>query len=107
MVGLFIGDEKAYKLLSKLINDDYILYINPIVFSETMFRTTYHIALEDGIKGVYDLKKNLYKYSWVYKEVKEKFDEMIRMGYLKVLDTSWEVLKLSSEIGCKYIPFNE
>ena len=79
MIGLFIGDEKAHKLLSKLINDSFMLCINPIVFSETMFRTTYHIALEDGIKGVYDLKKNLDKYSWVYKEVKEKFDEMIRM----------------------------
>ncbi|XRO76494.1 PIN domain-containing protein [Methanocaldococcus sp. 10A] len=38
MVGLFIGDEKAHKLLSKLINEDYILCINPIVFSETMFK---------------------------------------------------------------------
>ncbi len=102
MVGLFVGDEKAHKLLSKLINDDFMLCINPIVFSETMFKVTFNIALEDGIKGVYDLKENLNRYSWVYREVKEKFDEMIKMCYLKVLDTNWEVLKLSSEMGEKY-----
>ncbi|MCQ6254552.1 type II toxin-antitoxin system VapC family toxin [Methanocaldococcus sp.] len=102
MVGLFVGDVKAHKLLSKLINEDYILCINPIVFSETMFKVTFHIALEDGIKGVYDLKKNLNKYSWVYDEVKENIDKMINRGYLKILDTNWDVLKLSSEIGRKY-----
>jgi len=102
MIGLFIGDEKAHKLLSKLINDSFMLCINPIVFSETMFKVTFHIALEDGIKGVYDLKQNLSRYSWVYEEVKEKIDKMIKMGYLKILDTNWDVLKLSSEIGEKY-----
>jgi len=102
MVGLFVGDEKAHKLLSKLINEGFMLCINPIVFSETMFRVTFNIALEDGIKGVYDLKENLSKYSWVYKEVKEKIDEMIKMDYLKILDTNWEVLKLAPEIGRKY-----
>lgn len=102
MVGVFIGDEKAHKLLSKLINEDFMLCINPTVFSETMFKVTFHIALEDGIKGVYDLKKNLSRYSWVYEEVKEKIDKMIKMGYLKILNTNWDILKLSPEIGRKY-----
>lgn len=76
-----------------------MLCINPIVFSETMFKVTFHIALEDGIRGVYDLKKNLNRYSWVYEEVREKIDKMIKMNYLKILDTNWEVLKLAPEIG--------
>jgi predicted nucleic acid-binding protein len=70
--------------------------------SETMFKVTFHIALEDGIRGVYNLKKNLNRYSWLYEEVKEKFDRMVKMNYLKILDTNWEVLKLSSEMGKKY-----
>ena len=89
-------------MLAKLINDGYTLCINPIVFSETMFKVTFHIALEDGIRGVYNLKKNLNRYSWLYEEVKEKFDRMVKMNYLKILDTNWEVLKLSSEMGKKY-----
>jgi predicted nucleic acid-binding protein len=38
----------------------------------------------------------------VYEEVKEKIDKMIKMGYLKILNTNWEVLKSSSEMGKKY-----
>ena len=73
-----------------------MLCINPIVFSETMFKVTFHIALEDGIKGVYDLKQNLSRYSWVYEEVKEKIDKMIQTKhqlFKKFLDRDEDIFK--------------
>ena len=59
LVGLNLGDGKAKNLVKALVEDGNILVINPIVYSETSFKVTLTLALRDGLRGVYGLRKNL------------------------------------------------
>ncbi|ALM74012.1 type II toxin-antitoxin system VapC family toxin [Thermococcus barophilus] len=102
LVGLNLGDEKAKALVKSLIERGFILVINPVVFSETAYKVMFTLALRDGLKGVYDLKKHLGRYAWVYGKVKESIEQLIKNELLRVVEVNWEILKLSAEIGEKY-----
>ena len=102
LVGLNLGDEKAKNLIKTLIENGNTLVINPIVYSETAFKVMLTLALQDGLKGVYDLRKNLDKYSWVYSRITKSIEKLIRSGFLKVVEINWEIIKISAEIGEKY-----
>lgn len=102
LVGLNLGDEKAKNLVKALVEDGNILVINPIVYSETSFKVTLTLALRDGLRGVYDLRKNLEKYSWVYSRVIKSIETLMDAGILKIATIDWNTLKLSAEIGEKY-----
>jgi len=102
LVGLNLGDEKAKNLIKTLIENGNTLVINPIVYSETAFKVMLILALQDGLKGVYDLRKNLDKYSWVYSRITKSIEKLIRSGFLKVVEINWEIIKISAEIGEKY-----
>ncbi|MFA4646605.1 PIN domain-containing protein [Pyrococcus kukulkanii] len=54
------------------------------------------------MKGVYDLKKHLDRYAWVYGKVRESIEQLIKNGLLRVVEINWEILRLSAEIGEKY-----
>jgi len=95
LVGLNLGDEKAKNLIKTLIENGNTLVINPIVYSETAFKVMLTLALQDGLKGVYDLRKNLDKYSWVYSRITKSIEKLIRSGFLKVVEINWEIIRFS------------
>ncbi|WP_456452734.1 type II toxin-antitoxin system VapC family toxin [Thermococcus sp.] len=102
LVGLNLGDERAKELVKSLIEEGYTLIINPIVFSETAYKVMFTLALRDGLRGVYDLKRHLDRYVWVYGKVRDSIEQMIKNELLRILEINWEILKLSAEVGEKY-----
>ena len=102
LVGLNLGDEKAKNLVKALVEDGNTLVINLVVYSETSFKVILTLALRDGLKGVYDLRKNLEKYSWIYNRVIMSIETLMSAGILKIATIDWNILKLSAEIGEKY-----
>jgi len=102
LVGLNLGDEKAKTLVKTLIEKGYTLVVNPIVFSETTFKVMFTLALRDGLKGVYDLRKHLKDCAWIYGRISESIEKLMKNGFLKVVELNWEILKLWAEIGEKY-----
>jgi len=102
LVGLNLGDENAKDLTKKLIESGETLVINPIVYSETAFKVMLTLAFQDGFKGVYDLRKNLDKYSWVYAKVVKSIETLMKAGFLKMVEINWDIIKLSAELGEKY-----
>ncbi|MDI3475693.1 MAG: uncharacterized protein PWQ79_920 [Thermococcaceae archaeon] len=102
LVGLNLGDEKAKKLVKSLIEEGYTLVINPIVFSETVYKVMFTLAIRDGLKGVYDLRKHLDEYTWVYEKVRDSIEKLMKSGFLRVLEIDWQISRLSAELGEKY-----
>jgi predicted nucleic acid-binding protein len=102
LVGLNLGDEKAKKLVKSLIEEGFTLVINPIVFSETAYKVMFTLAIRDGLKGVYDLRKHLDEYTWVYERVRSSIERLMKSGFLKVIEVDWKISKLSAELGEKY-----
>ena len=72
------------------------------MYSETSFKVILTLALRDGLKGVYDLRKNLEKYSWIYNRVIKSIETLMNAGILKIATIDWNILKLSAEMGEKY-----
>ncbi len=69
-VGLYLGDDKAADLVEEALNKGYLLVTNAIVFSETSFKVMYTLALQDGLKGIYDLRKNIDRYSYIHEKIR-------------------------------------
>ena len=57
-VGLHLGDQRAKELVKKAIDEGHTLVTNPVVFSETVYKVMFTLAIQDGLKGAYDLKKH-------------------------------------------------
>lgn len=36
------------------------------------------LAIRDGLKGVYDLKKHLDEYTWVYEKVRDSIEKLVK-----------------------------
>ncbi len=102
LVGLNLGDERAKDLVKTVIENGNVLVINPVVYSETSFKVMLTLAFQDGLKGVYDLRKNMEKYSWVYGRIVDSLEALMKAGFLKMVAINWDILKLSAEIGEKY-----
>lgn len=101
-VGLHLGDPKAKELLKKAIEKGYILVTNPVVFSETAYKVMFTLAIQDGLKGVYDLKKHLKEYTFVYERVKSALEELSEAGFLKIAPIDGNTIKLASQLGEAY-----
>ena len=102
LVGLHLGDPKARDLVRETINQGNILVINPVVFSETVYKVMFTLAIQDGLKGPRDLKKHLSEYLFVYKKVDESLKKLRDAGFLRILPISEKTIELASEIGEKY-----
>ena len=101
-VGLHLGDQRAKELVKKAIDAGHILVTNPVVFSETVYKVMFTLAIQDGLKGAYDLKKHLKDYTFVYERVKTALEELSEAGFLKIVPLSENTIKLASQIGKDY-----
>ncbi|AJC71622.1 ribonuclease VapC6 [Thermococcus guaymasensis DSM 11113] len=101
-VGLHLGDPKAKELIKRAIEKGYTLITNPMVFSETAYKVMFTLAIQDGLKGVYDLKKHLKDYTFVYERVEKALEELSEAGFLKILPISENMIKLAAQIGNDY-----
>nr|WP_231833725.1 PIN domain-containing protein [Pyrococcus horikoshii] len=81
--------------MKSLIERSFTLVINPVVFSETAYKVMFTLALRDGLKGVYDLRKHLDRYAWVYGKVKKSIELLIKNELLRIVE-------VNAEIGEKY-----
>ncbi|WP_297460237.1 type II toxin-antitoxin system VapC family toxin [Thermococcus sp.] len=98
-VGLHLGDPRAKELVKKAIARGYTLVTNPVVFSETVYKVMFTLAIQDGLKGTYDLKKHLEEYTFVYERVKSAFEELGEAGFLKIAPITENTIELASQIG--------
>ncbi|AEK73565.1 nucleic acid-binding protein [Thermococcus sp. 4557] len=101
-VGLHLGDQRAKELVKKAIDEGHTLVTNPVVFSETVYKVMFTLAIQDGLKGAYDLKKHLKDYTFVYERVKTALEELSEAGFLKIIPLSENTIKLASQIGKDY-----
>jgi predicted nucleic acid-binding protein len=101
-VGLHLGDQRAKELVKKAIDEGHILITNPVVFSETVYKVMFTLAIQDGLKGAYDLKKHLKDYTFVYERVRAAIEELHETGVLKIVPISENTIKLASQIGNDY-----
>ncbi len=98
-VGLHLGDPRAKALVKKAIDEGYALITSPVVFSETVYKVMFTLAIQDGLKGAYDLKKHLRDYTFVYERVKRALEELSEAGFLKIVPISENTIKLASQLG--------
>ncbi|WP_297499620.1 type II toxin-antitoxin system VapC family toxin [Thermococcus sp.] len=101
-MGLLLGDEKAESLVKKILKEGYKLVINPVVFSETVYKVMFKLAIGDGLKGVHDLRKHLENHLFVYEKVKDAFEKMEDAGFLNVLEVSPETIRTAAQLGKEY-----
>ncbi|NJE03993.1 type II toxin-antitoxin system VapC family toxin [Thermococcus sp. MV11] len=99
LVGLHLGDERARELVERAIEEGHTLLTNPIVFSETVYKVMFTLAIQDGLKGTYDLTKHLNDYIFVYEKVKESLERLSGAGFLKVAPITENTIKLAAELG--------
>jgi len=101
-IGLHLGDPEAKRLVKEAISGGYTLITNPVVFSETVYKVMFTLAIQDGLKGAYDLKKHLKEYNYVYKRVNAAFEDLAEAGFLKVVPVAENTIKLASQLGEAY-----
>lgn len=88
-VGLNLGDEKVKKFVKFFIEEGYVFVINLIVFFEIVYKVMFIFVIRDGLKGVYDFKKYLDEYMWVYEKVRDLIEKFVKSGFLRVFEIDW------------------
>ncbi|WP_456365413.1 type II toxin-antitoxin system VapC family toxin [Thermococcus sp.] len=101
-IGLMLGDEKARNLVKNALNEGYVLVTNPIVFSETVYKVMFTLALRDGLRGVHDLRKHLGEYTHLYRKVEEAFEKLRDAGLLRIKEVTQETIGIASQLGQEY-----
>ena len=101
-IGLLLGDENAKELIKKALNEGCTLITNLIVFSETVYKVMFTLALRNGLKGVHDLRKHLEDYTHVYGKVKKAFEKLEDAGFLRIKEATQETIRIASQVGQDY-----
>ncbi|WP_297489831.1 type II toxin-antitoxin system VapC family toxin [Thermococcus sp.] len=101
-IGLLLGDENAKELIKKALNEGCTLVTNPIVFSETVYKVMFTLALKNGLKGIHDLRKHLKDYTHVYGKVEEAFEKLEEAGFLRITEVTQETIRIASQVGRDY-----
>jgi len=102
LVGWMLNDENALSLIKTMLFENCSFVVNHTVISEVLHKVPYTIALNEGVKGIYDFKKKIGNYSNYYQTVTQKIESLLRNDILEIVNVNWEIIKLASELGVKY-----